>query len=80
MCRRAGGRRHYNSVRQFLANYRLTKVVELLRQTGFDRGYQTIIANTLGVHRSTICRDLRRLHLRRLHGRDADKNDPGFGD
>ena len=73
MCRRAGGRRGYNRLRQFLANYRLTKVVELLRETGFRRGYQTIIANALGVHRSTICRDLRRLHLRRLHGRDADK-------
>ena len=44
-CRCASGRRHYNSVRQFQANYRLTKVVELMHETGFRRGYQTQIAN-----------------------------------
>ena len=44
ICRRASGRRRYNSVRRFLANYRLTRVVKLLDQTGFRRGYQTKIA------------------------------------
>ena len=72
-CRRAGGRRRYNRVRQFRANYRLTQVVKLLHQTGFRRGHQTKIAKALGVHRSTISRDLRRLHLRGLYGREADK-------
>jgi hypothetical protein len=72
-CRRASGRRHYNSVRQFLANYRLTQLVELLHETGFRRGYQTQIAKELGVHRSTICRDLARLRQRMLLGPQADK-------
>ena len=48
-CRRASGRRRYNRRRQFLANYRLTRVVKLLWQTGFGRGYQTRIAKKLGV-------------------------------
>ena len=72
-CRRAGGRRHDNRRRQFLANYRLTRVVKPLWQTGFRRGYQTIIAKKLGVDRSTGCRDLRRRRYRQWHGRDADK-------
>jgi hypothetical protein len=72
-CRRSSGRRRYNSVRQFLANYRLTQLVELLHETGFRRGYQTQIADALGVHRSTICRDLARLRQRMLLGPQADK-------
>jgi hypothetical protein len=56
--RRAGGRRHYNSVRQCQANVRRTKVVELLEVYGFLRGSQSAIAKELGVHRSTVCRDL----------------------
>ena len=72
-CRRASGRRHHNSVRQFLANYRLTQLVELLHETGFRRGYQTQIAKELGVHSSTICRDLARLRQRMLLGPQADK-------
>ena len=70
---RAGGRRAYNRMRQFQANYRLTKVGNLLHQTGFDRGYQTRIATAPGVHRSTVCRDLKRLRRRDLYGPDADK-------
>jgi hypothetical protein len=72
-CRWASGRRHYNRVRQFRAHYRLTRVAKLLRKTGFRRGYQTEIAKALGVHRSTICRDVRRLYYRRRYGRAADK-------
>jgi hypothetical protein len=73
ICRRASGRRQYNSVRQFRADYRLVKVVELLHQTGFRRGYQTKIAKVLGVSRSTICRDFRRLYYRWRFGREGDK-------
>lgn len=55
--RRAGGRRHYNAVRQFQADERRRRVVELLDEIGFCRGYQSKIAKALGVHRSTISRD-----------------------
>jgi hypothetical protein len=72
-CRRAGGRRAYNRMRQFKANYRLTKVVELLHQTGLGRGWQSRVAEELGVSRSTICRDFLRLRRRAMFGLESDK-------
>ena len=49
-----GGRRRYNSWRQFNAILRRREVAQLLSQ---DIS-QTEIAERLGVHRSTICRDV----------------------
>ena len=72
-CRRAGGRRAYNRMRQFRADYRLMKVVELLHQTGLGRGWQSRVAEALGVSRSTICRDFQRLRRRAMFGLESDK-------
>lgn len=70
--KRAAGRRRYNQHRQFLADLRLRKVIELLSETGPSTpGYQTIIARKLGVDRSTICRDMARLWREFRGGREA---------
>ena len=53
ICRRAGGRRRYNGVRQFLANRRLSEVIKALKEFGFAWGSQSRIAERLGVSRST---------------------------
>jgi len=54
VARRAAGRRHYNSVRTFRATLRRREVAALL-----VRGLsQAEIARVLGVHRSTVCRDV----------------------
>ena len=73
ICRRAGGRRKYNRKRQIQAEYRLTQVVRLLDKFGFCRGYQTRIAEELGVSRSTICRDIARLLRRHWGGKEAEE-------
>ncbi len=63
VCRRAGGRRGYNAQRQFAAAYRRSEVARLLlagvgrRHSGLT-GQQAEIARQLGVHPSTISRDL----------------------
>ncbi len=72
-CRRAGGRRQYNAVRRFRALERLTEVVNLLVEFGRGYGYQSQIADRLGVHRSTICRDIARLTRIHWGGRKADE-------
>ena len=56
--RRASGRRHYNSVRQFRALERQGQVVRLLAQGMRTRQE---IARRLGVHPSTISRDIQAL-------------------
>ena len=56
--RRASGRRHYNSVRQFRALERQVHVVRLLVQGMRTRQE---IARRLGVHPSTIRRDIQAL-------------------
>jgi hypothetical protein len=59
VCRRAAGRRRYHSVRRFLADLRRDKVTELIAQYGYiDWGIRASIARMLGVHRSTISRDI----------------------
>ena len=62
VCRRAGGRRCYNSVRRMRREGRRLRLSRLLlrRRIGvFDWGWQTRLAMELGVHKSTICRDFR---------------------
>jgi DNA-binding NarL/FixJ family response regulator len=55
--RRAGGRRHYNDLRQLAA---LLRGLEVARLAAL--GYrQAAIARELGVHRSTVCRDVAKL-------------------
>lgn len=73
ICRRAGGRRKYNRVRQIRAELRFLKVVELLRETGFSRGYQTWIAKELGVSCATICCDIAKLLRRCAGGKEVEE-------
>jgi hypothetical protein len=59
--RRAAGRRHYNAVRQARAEQRRQKVLDLARNWGVslvEPGVQGALARQLGVHRSTISRDV----------------------
>ena len=60
--RRAGGRRRYNLLRQIEASDRLGEVMRLQFHFGIARGSQTLIAKSLGVSRSTICRDFKKLN------------------
>ena len=73
VCRRAGGRRKYNRVRQLRAELRLVKVVALLELTRFARGYQSRIARILKVSRGTISRDIARLRRRFWGGKEAEE-------
>lgn len=61
--RRAGGRRGYNSRRQFQANIRVLSVMAELKKVGFGRGNQSEIARRLGVSRSVISRDFKKFAL-----------------
>ncbi len=74
-CRRAGGRRRYNSWRQFMATYRRYEVARLLlagtgtrHGQGLLSGQQAAIARQLGVSPSTISRDVAALQRQRLDG------------
>lgn len=73
ICRRAGGRRKYNHMRQIRAEMRLLRVVDLLGEFGFARGYQSRIARALNVSTSTVSRDIARLFLRYRGGREAEQ-------
>jgi hypothetical protein len=55
---RAGGRRHYNSLRQLHAELRRAQVARLLLDGGLHRGTQAQIARQLGVSEATISRDI----------------------
>lgn len=57
--RRAGGRNHYNSVRKLKALLRLVEIRRLVDEYGMGHGVRQRIADELGVHRSTISRQLR---------------------
>jgi DNA repair exonuclease SbcCD ATPase subunit len=57
----AGGRRHYNSVRQFRAELRRIKIICFLADSGVSllvRGTQRALARRFGVSEATISRDL----------------------
>jgi DNA-binding CsgD family transcriptional regulator len=63
VCRRASGRRRYNARRKLNAAMRRHEVERLLVAEGlglFTWGTQAEIARCLGVHRSTVSRDMRR--------------------
>ncbi len=64
VCRRASGRRHYNAVRRLHAELRRNDLIERARELGTwltERGFQAAQARRLGVHRSTVCRDIKQL-------------------
>jgi transposase-like protein len=86
VCKRAAGRRRYNAARRAEARERYLQVVAaIMPPDGHSRGSQAQLARALGVHRSTICRDVakwRRLLLdvmqryRAMTGsKDADEID-----
>ncbi len=66
VCRRAAGRRHYNAWRRVVAHDRQRRVLDYWRQSKGRRGWQAAAADALGVHRSTITRDMQAL-LALLH-------------
>jgi DNA invertase Pin-like site-specific DNA recombinase len=57
--RRAAGRRAHNLRRQLNASYRRAEVVRLLALYGLKPGVRARIASELGVHPTTIGRDLK---------------------
>jgi hypothetical protein len=62
--RRCGGRRRYNAMRSFQREARRAAVSRLLLLYGSDRGVQSRVARELGVHRSTVSRDVRAMELK----------------
>lgn len=61
VCKRAAGRRRYNAKRRAEAKARYKIVIEaIMPPGGCKRGSQAQLARALGVHRSTICRDIAR--------------------
>ena len=66
--RRWAARKKYNQVRQLRASLRRLELVRMLNSGGYglfgDQGQQTALAAALGVHRSTVCRDLKTLFSR----------------
>jgi hypothetical protein len=59
--RRVAGRKAFNARRQFEAAERRAQVARRLAAYGMGRGVRARIAGELGVHASTIGRDLRRI-------------------
>jgi hypothetical protein len=69
VCKRAAGRRRYNAKRRAEARERYLQVVEaIMPPSGRKRGSQAQLARALGVHRSTICRDVAKWRLFLLEG------------
>jgi hypothetical protein len=60
-CRRAAGRRHYNSLRRLHALIRRSEVVRFWGESKGQAGWQARAARALGVHRSTVSRDVQAL-------------------
>jgi hypothetical protein len=57
--RRASGRRRYNAERKWQAFFRLVDILKLVDEYGMGHGACQRIADELGVHRSTVSRQLR---------------------
>lgn len=70
VCRRAGGRRHYNRVRQSRAVQRRAQLASMLLREGLSWGYQIRMAAKLGVSSSTISRNFTLLRLGLRHPTD----------
>lgn len=70
VCRRAGGRRHYNRVRQSRAVQRRAQLASMLLREGLSWGYQIRMAAKLGVSPSTISRNFTLLRLGLRHPTD----------
>jgi hypothetical protein len=61
VCRHAAGRRHYQAKRQAETRERLKIVLAAtFPPEGHKRGTQAELARALDVHRSTICRDVKK--------------------
>lgn len=79
--RRAGGRRHWQRIRQVRALERKIQVLKLAMFYGYPRkGVQARIAQELGVSQTTICVDLKQMfgdggmnRLREKYGKSKDK-------
>ncbi len=68
--------RHFkalSALRLFRVTRRRVEVVALLKDCSFGCGSQSRIAERLGVHRSTICRDMAKLHRWRHGEREAEQ-------
>jgi hypothetical protein len=61
ICRRASVRRKWNERRQEQARQRRDYLLHLWLESDVAWGWQSQLAVALGVHRSTVCRDLKRL-------------------
>ncbi len=61
VCRRASGRRRYNTDRSIVAFKRRRLVEAILARKGHHRGIGASIAAELGVSAATICRDIKLL-------------------
>lgn len=67
----AGGKRRYNRLRALAAEFRRSKLVRLMATMDISRrGWQTELANTLGVSRSTVSRDIDAIGLRQRKFRE----------
>lgn len=67
----AGGRRHYNSVRQLRAELRRIEIICFLAESHislFVRGTQRALAERFGVSEATISRDLVRIFAKHTRG------------
>jgi transposase len=59
VCRRNAGRRRYNALRRLLRDRRRRQVLDLLLEDGLlTHGAKARVARALGVHKSTITRDV----------------------
>jgi hypothetical protein len=62
VCRRHAARQRWNSLRRFAADQRRQRLLALVLEIGgLERGAQSRIAEALGVHRSVISKDLKRI-------------------
>jgi hypothetical protein len=77
--KRAGGRRGYNKRRQWLKQLRQWDLGKLAHSLGlglFMRGTAAALARRLGLHRSTVSRDINTILWELNHGKHAKVNCP----
>jgi len=89
--RRAGGRRKYNAARRKIADRRLIPLTRQLAVMGeleaaigleprkrLPRHFAAAMAKALGVHRSTVWRDIERLRTRKIRWNWKYSGDTGM--